>query len=194
MKKILVVTMFLIFCFAPLSVMAQHSAVDKGSVELGVGNIIDITLFRGSDTWEDDTSIYIGDTPDLTAGYFVINGLMVGTTIWFVNYKSESMTEASTMFSVQPVVKYYFPISEKFLINLKGFFGWSRTKIANNPDTYTQIRFGAGVAGTYMLLPSLGASIGADFTVFLDEKYGGTTIDDTSYNLIQILLGLSVYL
>lgn len=193
MKKILVVTMFFIFCFAPLAVMAEHSAVDKGSIELGVGNIIDIRLERG-DNYEKATLFGLGTTPDLTAGYFIINGLMVGTTIGVTSYKAESWTEPYTFFSIQPVVKYYFPVSEKFLFNGKVIFGLYREKLSGDPDTYTQMHFGGGAAGTYMLLPSLGASFGADFIYFADWKYGGTTIDDTSYYVIDILLGLSVYL
>ncbi len=193
MKKILVVTMFFIFCFAPLAVMAEQSAVDKGSFELGVGNIIDIWLYR-SDNYENATWIGLGITPDLTVGYFIINGLMVGTTIGVTSHKAESWTEPNTSFFIQPVVKYYIPVSEKFFFNGKGFFGQYRENDAGDPDTYTRMRFGGGAAGTYMLLPSLGASFGADFIYFADWKYGGTTIDKTSYAVIDILLGLSVYL
>ncbi|MBA7544991.1 hypothetical protein ES705_37353 [subsurface metagenome] len=192
MKKILVVTMFFIFCFAPLVVMAEQSAVDKGNFELGVGNIIDIWLYRG-DNYENATWIGLGTTPDLTVGYFIINGLMVGTTIGVTSYKSESWTEPNTSFFIQPVVKYYIPLSEKFFFNGKGFFGQYRENYAGDPDTYTRMRFGGGVAGTYMLLPSLGASFGVDFIYFANYSYGGT-VDNTSYTVIDILLGLSVYL
>lgn len=193
MKKILVVTMIFVICIAPLAAQAEHSAVDKGSFELGVGNILDIWLYR-SDNYESATWVGIGYTPDMTVGYFIINRLMVGTTLGFYSLKSESWTEPSTTFFVQPVVKYYFPVSEKFLFNVKGFFGWRREKDSGDPDIYTQIRFGGGAAGTFMLLPNLGASIGADLIIFPDEKTSGTTVDNTSYYVIDFLLGLSMYL
>jgi len=193
LKKILVVATFLFFCFIPFSVMAQHNAVDKGSFELGIGSIVDIWLYSW-EIYEDATWIGLGTTPNLTVGYFVANGFMVGTTIGFTRYKSESWTDPNNYFSVQPIVKYYFPFSEKFLLNGKVFFGWSRDKTSGDPDAYTRINFGGGVAGTYMLLPSLGASIGVDFIAFLDQKYGGETIDDSNVNIFYIILGLSVYL
>jgi len=65
---------------------------------------------------------------------------------------------------------------------------------SGDPDIYTQIRFGGGAAGTFMLLPNLGASIGADLIIFPDEKTSGTTVDNTSYYVIDFLLGLSMYL
>ncbi len=145
MKKILVVTMFFIFCFAPLAVMAEQSAVDKGSFELGVGNIIDIWLYR-SDNYENATWIGLGITPDLTVGYFIINGLMVGTTIGVTSHKAESWTEPNTSFFIQPVVKYYIPVSEKFFFNGKGFFGQYRENDAGDPDTYIHVCvLGAGL-------------------------------------------------
>ena len=62
MKRILVVIMFFIFCSVPLSVMAEHSAVDKGSFELGIGSIVDLWLYSSSN-YEDATWIGIGTTP-----------------------------------------------------------------------------------------------------------------------------------
>lgn len=192
MKKKFIVTMLLILCFAPLSVMAQHSAVDKGSFELGVGHIFDIWLFS-SDNYESYTEICIGATPTLTAGYFIIDGFMIGTTVYYNNYKSESMTDSDTYFSIQPEVKFYFPVSEQFLINAKGFLGMRSSTYDGDSSKYTRMRFGAGCAGTYMLLPTLGASFGADFTLYQDRKVDGTTIGSTSYKIINIFVGLTAY-
>jgi hypothetical protein len=193
MKKIFVVALFLILCSAPISVMAEHSAVDRGSFEFGIGNIASVWLYGGAN-YENATWIGFGSTPDLTAGYFVINGLMVGTTFYFDWFKSESMTESDNNFFIQPIVKYYLPISDKFLVNAKVFFGWARSKSDGDPDSYTRARFGGGVAGTYMLLPELGACIGADIIIFPDRKVSGTTIANTSFNVIDIAIGLSAYL
>jgi hypothetical protein len=191
MKKILIVTIFLIFCAAPIVVMAEN----KGSFELVIGNILDVKLTNYSDpTVDNDTVIEIGETPELTGGYFVINRLMVGTTIWFYNYKDASMDEPFNIFLIQPVVKYYFPISEEFLINVKVFFGWWREKYPLVDDPYTKMLIGGGAAATYMLFPRVGASIGVDFTQNTKYKQAGTKIDDTSFYVITIALGLSAYL
>jgi hypothetical protein len=143
MKKLLVATAYFFFCLAPLAVSAENGAVDKGSFELGVGNILDIWLYR-SDNYENVNWIGIGMTPDLTFGYFMANRLMIGTTIGLTTTKYESATESDNTFFIQPVLKYYFPVSEKFLFNLKGFFGWERDKYEGDPDTYTRSRFGGG--------------------------------------------------
>ena len=193
MKKVLVVTMFIIFCSAPLTLMAQHSAVDRGSIEFGIGNIAEVWLYGGAN-YENATWIGLGNTPAFTAGYFITNGLMVGTTFYYDWFKSESMTGSDNNFFIQPLLKYYFPISERFLVNVKVFFGWARSKYDGDPDSYTRARYGGGIAGTYMLLPGLGNYIGADIIVFPDRRESGTSIDNTSYNVIDISLGLSAYL
>ncbi len=153
-------------------------------------NIIDMWLYRGVNSGN-ATAVGIGTAPDLTIGYFIVNGFMIGTTYRTITFQSESSTEGILFF--QPVVKIYFPISDKFLLNAKGFFGLVRERYILDSDTYTRIRFGGGGACTYMLLPSLGVSIGGEFKVFPNRKVSGTTIDNTSYNVINIFIGLTAY-
>lgn len=194
MKKLIVVSLFMVFCFAPLVVMAEHSAIDKGSIEFGVGNVAELSFYRG-DNITKGYEYGIGLTPDLTVGYFVIDRLMLGLSFGLFGDKDETMDEADIDLNIMPLVKYYYPISDKFLINAKGFIGWNRYKDSTDPDNpYTRARFGGGIAGTYMLLPQLGGSIGADFTYYSNYKYGGTKVDDTSWYLLGFLLGLTVYL
>ena len=194
MRKLIVVSLFFVFCFVPLMVMAEHSAIDKGSIELGVGNVAELSFYRG-DNILNGYWFTVGWPPGVTFGYFVIDRLMLGATLTVFSDKYETMTEADTELDVMPIVKYYYPISEKFLINAKGYFGLYRYKDSSDPDNpFTRVRFGGGGAGTYMLIPQLGASIGMDFTYYSDYKVGGTKADDTSYVILGIILGLVVYL
>ncbi len=113
--------------------------------------------------------------------------------MYYDNYKSESMTDSDIYFYIQPEIKFYFPASEQFLINVKGFLGYSSDTYDGDTSKYTRMRYGAGGAGTYMLLANLGASFGADITFYSDRKVDGTTVDSTSYKKIDLYVGLTVY-
>jgi hypothetical protein len=194
MRKLIVISLFVVFCFTPLAVLAEHNAVDKGSLELGVGNIAVFTFYVGYN-YEQASVFGLGLTPNLTIGYFVIDRLMMGASLGYYRYKSESMDEAYTEFDIMPLVKYYFPVSEKFLINLKVFFGVYREKDMDFPDNYwSYLSFGGGVAATYMIIPQLGCNIGLDSRYFSNWRYDGEPLDETSDLGFQFVLGLNVYL
>ena len=194
MKKILVVFLFIVFCLPPLSTVFGHDSVDRGSVELGVGNIAEYSLYWGINY--DQASVFgIGLTPNLTMGYFLFDRLMLGASFGFYRYKDESMTEAYNDFMIMPLFKYYFPVSEKVLINIKGFFGFYREKDMEYPDNYwTQQLIGGGLAATYLFIPQLGCNLGADFLYFTNWKYEGVEIEDTDTYSLKFVFGLNVYL
>jgi hypothetical protein len=194
MNKFFIISLLVIFCFTPLVITAEHSAIDKGSLEFGIGNVAELNIYRG-DNIITGTMYGIGLTPDLTVGYFIIDRLSLGLTFGFWGDKDETMNEADTELNFSPFVKYYYPLSDKFLVNAKGFFGVYRFKDSTDPDNpFVRARFGFGIAGTYMLLPKLGGSIGVDFTYYSNYKVGGNKVDDTSFYIFDLLLGLTVYL
>ena len=47
MRKLIVISLFVVFCLTPIAVLAEHSAVDRGSLELGVGNIAQFAFWVG---------------------------------------------------------------------------------------------------------------------------------------------------
>ena len=194
MRKLIVISLFVVFCFTPLAVLAEHNAVDRGSLELGVGNIAVFTYYVGYN-YEQESVFGLGLTPNLTIGYFAIDRLMLGASLGYYRYKSESMVEAYTDFDIMPLVKYYFPVSEKFLINVKVFFGLYSEKDMTYPDNrWKRPRFGGGVAATYMIIPQLGCNIGVDSFYLSNWRYDGVTSEETNNLGFQLVLGLNVYL
>jgi hypothetical protein len=194
MKKLIVISLFVVFCLTPLAVLAKHNAVDMGSLELGVGSIAVFTYYVGNN-YEQRSVFGLGLTPNLTIGYFFIDRLMIGASCGYYRYKSESMDEAYIDFDIEPLFKYYFPVSAKFLINIKGFFGIYREKDMDYPDyNWTQPRFGGGVAATYLIIPQLGCNIGIDSAYFSNWRYDGETLEESSDLAFRFVLGLNVYL
>jgi hypothetical protein len=194
MKKFIAVSLFALICFTPLVSLATHSSVDRGSVELGVGNVAQLSLYL-SDNYDQASVLGIGLTPNVTVGYFFIDGLMLGASFGYFSYKDESMNEAYTDFDIMPLFKYYFPVSDKFLFNIKGFMGIYREKDVDYPDNFWSLtRFGGGLAANYMIVPQLGCNLGVDFTYFSNWKYEGEEAEETSDWGVMFVLGLGVYL
>ncbi len=192
MKKILLTLVLLWLVLFPVSVVAQQNPIDAGSFEFGIGNIANLWLQKG-DNYDEATDISIGSTPVLTFGYFVSDGIMLGASIYYESYKSESMTDPDTDFLLQPQLKYYIPVSSQTLANLRILAGYSSSTYDGDSETYTRTRFGLGGGLTYLLLPGLGAVIHADYIYFPNRAVSGTTIDNSSYNIIEIGVGLSAY-
>ena len=193
MKRILIVSLFVVFCFTPLTTLAEHTSVDAGSVELGVGNIAQYSFYFSGNN--DDPRIFgFGLTPNLTIGYFLVNRLMFGVSFGLYNYKDDSMSESYTEFYIMPLVKYYFPLSDRFLLNLKVFFGYYRETDVGTDNFWMQFRVGGGLAVTYLIIPQLGINLGGDFANLSHWRYGGTEQEGTSDWGPQFYLGLNVYL
>ena len=194
MKRIMIVVAAAMFCLLPFGLFAQD-AIDKGSLEFGLGSIVGVTFWGGDLYDPKETDFHIGsDTITVNFGYFLMDSLSLGGSLGFNSNKVEDADEASTNFFIAPVVKYYFPVNEKFLVNAKALFGFSSVKLAGFDDATSQLFFGGGAAGTYLLTPNLGGFIGVDFTYGLDSRSGGDKIDDTNSTQLDIGLGLTVYI
>jgi hypothetical protein len=194
MKKLIIILLFVAFCFAPLATLAEHGSVDRGSVELGVGNIAQLSLYL-SDNYDQANVFGMGLTPNLTIGYFIVDRFMLGVSFGYFRYKDESMVEAYNELDIMPQFKYYFPVSDKFLINIKGFVGLYRERELEYHDTYwKRTRIGGGLAFTYLFIPQLGCNLGADFVYFSNWEFEGMEAEDSSDWGPRFYLGLQVYL
>ena len=197
MKKHLSVIMFLVFCAFPLSLFADGKTIPKGTMEFGLGPVFGITLWTGSKYQNDfrETDFLIGSgTTRFNTGYFIINGLSVGGTISYSSNKVKGAADPTTVFSFGPVVKYYFPIKNRFLVAAKGLFEIKSTKTPGAADAANQLSFGGGGAATYMLNKNIGVYGGLDILFFLDEKISGTATPNTSYTKIDLNAGVTIFL
>lgn len=197
MKKLLSVIMFLVFCAFPLSLFADGKTIPKGTMEFGLGPVFGITLWTGSKYQNDlrETDFLIGSgVTRFNTGYFIINGLSVGGTISYSSNKVKGAADPTTVFSFGPVVKYYFPIKNRFLVAAKGLFEIKSTKIPGAADATNQLSFGGGGAATYMLNKNIGVYGGLDILFFLDEKISGTATPNTSHTKIDLNAGVTIFL
>lgn len=197
MKKILAVIMFLMLCAFPVSLFADGKTIPKGTMEFGLGPVFGITLWTGS-AYEGDartTGFLLGSgATKLNASYFIMNGLSVGGSISYSRTKVKVNDDPRTVFSLGPVVKYYFPIKNRFLVAGKGLFEISSIKQPAATDATNQLSFGVGGASTYLLNKNIGVYGGLDILFFLDEKSAGASIPDTSYTKIDLNAGVTIFL
>lgn len=195
MRKLIVIVVLAVLFIVPISVFAQNSQIDAKSIEFGLGTVFGITLWRGElfeGSEERDISIGTGAVA-LNAGYFVINGLSVGGSVSYFNSKIEGVTDPGVLLTISPVVKYYFPISDKFLVNAKALFEYNSMKLFV-PEAFTYFAVGGGGAATYLLNDNLGIYGGFDFVHGFNQKFDGTEIDNSSRNIIDIGVGLTIFI
>jgi hypothetical protein len=197
MKKIIVASIFILFCVVPLSLCAQNSAIDKGSFEFGLGNALGFSLYTGAQYEGDNriTEITIGSGETrLNAGYFIFDKISVGGTTYLSRTKLKGDDDPWTVFVIGPVAKYYYPFREKILFNGKGLIELSVSKAPTATDASTQIAFGVGGAATYLFKEIYGIYGGLDLKFAFNQRSGGNTVDDTGYVLIILGIGLNLYI
>jgi hypothetical protein len=192
MKKILVAITLLMFCTVPICLFAENDAIDKGSVEFGLGTAFNLSLYFGN---VEATEFTIGSgSMLLSVGYFVIDKLSIGGAAYFYSLKYKAATESYTEFGFGPEVKYYIPTSENVLANLKGLFRIVSWEYPGDIDRSSQMWFGGGGGVTYLMTGNLGLYGGADIMFSPDYKYEGTKVTDSSYTAIDIEVGFRVFL
>jgi hypothetical protein len=192
MKKILVAITLLMFCIVPVGLFAEHDAIDKGSVEFGLGTAFDLSLYFGN---VEATEFTIGSGGMLlSVGYFVIDKLSIGGAAYFRSLKYKAATESYTEFGFGPEVKYYIPASDQVLANLKGLFQIVSWESPGDIDRSSQIWFGGGGAVTYLMTGNLGIYGGADIVFSPNYSDQGTKVPDSSYTLIAVEVGFRVFL
>lgn len=192
MKKILAVTAIVIFCIVPIGLFAEHDAIDKGSFEFGLGTAFNFGIYSGN-LEATEFSIGSGGTM-LNVGYFIIDKLSIGGAASYYNIKYGGATESYTEFFIGPEVKYYFPITDLLLANLKGLIRFISWEYPGDTDRSSQMWFGGGGAITYLLTDNLGIYGGADILFSPDYIDEGAEVDDSSYVLIDVQVGFTVFI
>jgi hypothetical protein len=177
----------MLLCVAlPLSAFAQNDPVDSGSFEFGLGTVFDFTYFvlgKFEDNISSRTSLG-SDMFRFNFGYFVIDRLSVGGAFGFLAEKSEQDDDAALSFQLGPLVRYYFPIAERFLFNVEGIlnYTWAKEVVGGTrDDALTQLEVGAGVATTFLINSNFGLGAGFDLTHFFNERRDGDAIDNTNF-------------
>ncbi len=192
MKKILVAAFLLMFCIVPIGLFAENEAIDKGSVEFGLGTAFNLSLYSG---YVELTEFTFGSGGTmLSVGYFIIDRLSIGGSGYFYSLISNATTESSTKVFFGPEVKYYIPLSEQVLFNLKGLFRILSWKDPGDIDRSSQMWFGGGGAVTYLMTGNLGIYGSADIVFSPNWKDEGTEVVDSSYTLIDLQVGFRVFL
>ena len=192
MMRILSITSVLFVCMFPVSLFAENEAVDKGSFEIGLDSILDVSLATGN---LEASELTIGSYwTKVNFGYFIIDKLSIGGAVSFWRYKYKGDTEEYTEFFFGPYIRYYIPISERILANLGALFLFSSFKGPGDTDRSSQMAFGGRFALTYLLTNNLGLVGGVTFAYSPDYKDEGIKISDTSYTVIDFGLGFTVYL
>jgi len=196
MRKIFFVGVIVLFCIAPISVFAaENKAIDKGSIEFGLGNVFSFSRYGGAAYDPAHTKIAVGNFfYGINGGYFIIDRLSVGASIFFYRDKEKDAAEAETRFSVGPVVKYYYPLAQKILVNGAGKVSYESRKVPPATDPLNQLAITVGVAATYLLKPYLGAYAGINFILALQGRQGGSSVSDTGYNVIDVGIGLTFFM
>jgi hypothetical protein len=196
MRKIIFMGVIVLFCIAPIWVFAaENSSIDKKSIEFGLGNVFSFSRYGGALYDPAHTKIAMGNYFNgINGGYFIIDRLSIGASIFFYRDKEKDAAEAETRFSVGPVVKYYYPLAQKILVNGMGKVSYESTKSTLETDPLNQLAITVGGAATYLLKPYLGAYAGVNFTLALQGRRGGSSASDTGYNVIDAGIGLTFFL
>jgi len=192
MKKLFVAALLSMFWIVPLGLFAENDAVDKGSLEFGLGTAFNLTLYSGN-LEATDFSIGSGGMR-LNVGYFITDRLSIGGSAYYWSWKYDGAIESSNEFSIGPEVKYYIYVSRYVLTNLKGLFRFVSWRDPGDTDRSTRIWFGGGGAVTHLLTSNLGIYGGADIVFSPNYKDQGTEVIDSSYTIIDLELGFRVYL
>jgi hypothetical protein len=180
------------FCIVPIGLFAENDAVDKGSLEFGLGTVLNLTLYSGN---LDATEFNIGSGGmGLSVGYFIIDRLSIGGSAYYWSRKYDGDIDSYNEYSIGPEVKYYIHVSEQVLINLKGLFRIVSWEDPGDIDRSSRIWFGGGGAATYLLTSNLGIYGGADIVFSPNYKNQGIEVIDSSYTFIGAELGFRVYL
>ena len=192
MKKILFITGILVICMVPISLFAENEAIDKGSFEFGLGTVFDLRLYKGN---FEATEFTIGSGwSRFNFGYFIVNRLSIGGAVSYYSFKYEGDTESSTEFMIGPYIRYYIPISERFLADITGVFQVNSWEDPGDIDRSSRMWFGGGGGITFLVTSNLGLNGGFGIVYSPNYKDQGTEVVDSSYTQIIIGFGFTVYI
>jgi hypothetical protein len=196
MRKLIGLVVLVVLLIVPISVFAGNSQIDRKSFDFGIGAKLGITLWRG-ELYEgaEERDISIGaDKTAISFGYFIINGLSVGGSLSYFNTKVKGITDPLVLVSISPVVKYYLPIGEKILVNVKVLFENNAVEFWSPEDVTSYSAVGGGGAATYLLNYNIGIYGGVDFVHGFNQRYNYDKVNNSSHNKIDIGIGLTIFI
>ena len=126
-----------------------------------------------------------------TAGYFIMDNLVVGAGIGFDLYKEEDDDNAETTFGISPFVRYYFDMENVKPFAQIGAGIGSYSDDDNDKESISHIGIGAGIA------VFLNEKISVDFVLgYTSETYKPDDADDLKfiYNSFGLGIGLTMFL
>ncbi|HCF64180.1 MAG TPA: hypothetical protein DEU93_08520 [Chitinophagaceae bacterium] len=120
------------------------------------------------------------------AGYFFMNNLAAGLSLDFSSYKEEN-TDAQTMFSVGPFIRYYFvDLGPKAKLFGHGNIGFGSAKFGGNSEGFMNWGIKAGPA--FFLNPSIALEATVGYGSF---KYSDA---DDATNTFGVNVGFQIHL
>jgi hypothetical protein len=197
MKKHVVIGTIILFCVAPYCLQAKNDAIDEGSILFKIGSLFDVSYyFGGMYEGEDEmTEIIVGSgTINLNAQYFIVDGLSVGGSGYYVNSKTKGNSDPSTKILLGPVISYYHAITDNILLHGSGYFYYVEINPYYTTVETSQIYLGMSAGVTYLLNDDLGFSGEVTYMLVANAESGGETITDSGGNMIGFSIGLSIFL
>jgi len=172
--------------------LGEGNPTNAGKFEINFGTLFGVSFFTGDAYAKDQRTITVGTygigktgqgyfLPNWSLGFFVIDNFSIGGSFSYINTGDDDNT--TDAYVIDPIVKFYVPITQDFLLNAKGTF--------HIVDFNDAIQFGFGVGGalTYMINDNVGAFAGIDYNLYFENN------DDNkpSYSQVDIGLGVSVF-
>lgn len=148
----------------------NENFISKGTFELTGGISFNTNNFENEDIGFEADNLALGLSPEL--GYAISNDLVVGTRLGF--FYNENGTENTTEFvsrtySVAAYLKKYFPVTEKFALDLQGEVEYDISN--NNQDSEIDVlSVGLRPGLNYRLTDSLGFSAEIGFFGYRYQK------------------------
>jgi len=195
MKRCLVLFMLASVLCIPMFASADSDAIDKGSIFFKIGTLFAFDYYFNGyyDGPYETTVARFGSGPvNLNVHYFLVDGLALGGSVYFYSEKLAGNWDPTTVLSLGPVVSYYHPLSEQFLLNGSVYLRYANVNSAFTYIETSQITIGLGVGVTYMVHENIGFYSEAAYFLVTDASYSGGSIADSGYNNFNVSIGISV--
>ena len=196
--------------FAALMLLAGSSIsaeapIAAGTLELGIGKIISYERI-----WNDDITFnqftvgtyadtYNHASADFSApvfgfAYFVTDGLALGLNAGFYYYKNDQLDNPSQGVFVAPVIKFYVPLSEGFLVDAHGSFGYFSSDDGVLEQETTGMTYELGIGFNILVTQQFAVVLGFDYTYMTDYEVDGEKAADSAMSGIGVSLGLKTFI
>ena len=117
MKLIIATMVVCMLCLSTACLWADNEAVDRGSIEFGLGTIFNLVMTFGN---FQGTEFTVGSGwTRFNIGYFIGDRFFVGGAVSYYWQRDQGDTDAYTDLYFGPVVKYYLVASKRILCDFK---------------------------------------------------------------------------